>query len=76
MGDPKPGFFTEILLLQSAETVKKPGFLVSKMRVGLFSGPNAFCQITIACQLPPASADFRLEPALLSPFPQQLFVDR
>jgi hypothetical protein len=76
MGAPKPGFFTKILLLQSAETVKKPGFLVSKVGVGLFSGPNALCQITIACQPPPASADFRLESALLSPFPQQLFVDR
>jgi hypothetical protein len=76
MGGPKPGFFTKILLLQSAETVKKPGFLVSKVRAGLYSGPNAFCQITIACQPPPASADFRLESALLSPFPQQLFVDR
>ena len=65
MGGPKPGFFTKILLLQSAETVKKPGFLVSKVRAGLFSLLNAFCQITIACQPPPASADFRLEPALL-----------
>jgi hypothetical protein len=76
MGRRKPGFFTKILLLQSAEMVKKPGFFVSRVPPGLFYLPNAFCQITIACQPPPASADFRLEPALLSPFPQQLFVDR
>jgi hypothetical protein len=76
MGGPKPGFFTKILLLQSAETVRKPGFFVSRVHLGQFPLLNGFCQITIACQPPPASADFRLESALLSPFPQQLFVDR
>jgi hypothetical protein len=65
MGGPKPGFFTKILLLQSAETVKNPGFLVPKVHLGQFPLLNAFYPITIACQPPPASADFRLESALL-----------
>lgn len=34
MGGPKPGFFTKILLLQSAETVKKTRFFGVKSACG------------------------------------------
>ncbi len=72
----KPGFLTVSADCNRSIFVKKPGFLVPKVHLGQFPLLNAFYPITIAFQLPPASADFRLESALLSPFPQQLIVDR